>query len=279
MNARSVRYAAVVTILPALLLVLGGCKAKPQAIPDTGAKAAPQELDVTLHASVARPASIASLEHDATAPRRPGDGVQVTARAVVPEGHRLSVELMGTGFKVPVSSGMAPDVYKGGATLPAIPPGTYTLRGTITGPGGQQVAQMDADTSITIIPKTTPCEEAQNSLNNLRVPFDYDKSDLNAKAKEVLTSVTDVLKRFKPAEFQLAVEGHCDQRGTVAYNLALSERRAGTVAGYLVDLGVVDRARVKKVPYGKEHPLVNEENEAAYAQNRRAEFKLTCSPN
>ncbi len=277
MNARSVRNAALIAILPVSLLLVGGCKEKkaPQAVPE-GVKAAPQELDVTLQASVARSPSIASLSHDATAPKRPGDGFQVTARAVVPAGDRLDVELQGTGFKVPVSSTADPDTYKGGATIPSIAPGTYTLRGTITGPGGQQIAQLDAPTPVTIVPKTTPCEDAQAKLDDLRVPFDFDKSDLVPKAKEVLASVAAVLKGLGSPGPEVTVEGHCDERGTVEYNLALGNRRAATVASYLVDLGAVDKARARKVSFGKERPRNPGHDEAAWAENRRAEFKLTC---
>ncbi len=279
MNARSVRYVVLSSLLPLSLLLVDGCKAKkaPETVPEA-AKTAPQELDVTLQASVARAPSIASIGHDATGPRRPGEGLQVTARAVVPAGSRLDVELQGTGFKVPISSTADPDLYKGGATIPPIPPGTYTLRGTITGSGGQQLAQMDAPTPVTIIPKTTPCEDAQAKLDDLRVPFDYDKADLGPKAKEVLTSVASVLKSLQSPGVEVTVAGHCDERGTVEYNLALGNRRAASVATYLVDLGAVSKSKARKVSFGKERPRNPGHDEAAWAENRRAEFSLACTP-
>jgi outer membrane protein OmpA-like peptidoglycan-associated protein len=274
MRARSVRNAALVVVLPLSLLFLGGCKKAPQTVPE--AKTAPSSLDVTLQASVTRAPSIASIEHDATAPRRPGDGVQVTARAVVPAGNRLDVELKGTGFKVPVSSTAEPDSYRGSATIPQIPPGTYTLHGVVTGAGGQQVAQFDAPIPITIVPKTTPCEDAQAKLADLRVPFDYDKADLGPNAKSVLASVAAVLKELQPSGSEVTVEGHCDERGTVEYNLALGNRRAAAVAGYLVDLGAVDREKARKVSFGKERPRNPGHDETAWAENRRAEFSVAC---
>jgi peptidoglycan-associated lipoprotein len=276
MKARSVRYAALAVILPLSLLGLAGCKKAPKTTPEAES-VPPPKLDVTLQATVARAPSIASLEHDATSPRKPGDTIEVTARATVPEGNRLGVELKGTGFRIPVSSTSAPDVYKGSATLPAIPPGSYRLAGAISAPGGQTVAQLEAPTLVTIEPKTTPCEDAQARLDDLRVPFDYDKSDLGPQAKQILASVAEVLKELKPAGIDVTVEGHCDERGTVDYNIALGNRRAAAVQDYLVDLGVVDRGRASKASFGKERPRNPGHDEAAWAENRRAEFKLLCS--
>ena len=170
-------------------------------------------------------------------------------------------------------------MYKGSATLPSIPPGTYKLRGTISAPGGQVVAEVEATSPITIVPKTTPCEDAEARLASLTVPFDYDKSDLGPKAKEVLGAVADVLRPLQSSGIELTVEGHCDERGTVEYNLALGNRRAAAVAGYLADLGVVDRGHVKKVSFGKERPRNPGHDEAAWAENRRAELKPACGSN
>jgi peptidoglycan-associated lipoprotein len=262
-------------MLPLSLLAMSGCKKAPKTIPEPEV-APPPKLDVTLQASVARAPAIASLEHNATSPRRPGDAIEVTARGVVPAENRLNVELRGTGFRIPVSSTSTPDVYRGSATIPSIPPGTYQLAGTITAPGGQTVAETVAPGPITIIPKTTPCEDAQAKLDALRVPFDYDKSDLGPQAREVLASVAQVLKERKAEGIDVTVEGHCDERGTVDYNIALGNRRAAAVADYLVDLGAVDRERAKKVSFGKERPRTPGHDEAAWAENRRAEFKLAC---
>jgi peptidoglycan-associated lipoprotein len=99
-----------------------------------------------------------------------------------------------------------------------------------------------------------------------RVFFDYDKSSLKPEGKDQLTKWVAFLKKY-PND-QLLVEGHCDERGTREYNLALGERRANAVKEFLVANGV-ETARVKTVSYGKERPAVLGSNEAAYAQNRR----------
>jgi peptidoglycan-associated lipoprotein len=99
-----------------------------------------------------------------------------------------------------------------------------------------------------------------------RVFFDFDKSDLTPEARATLDRQAAWLKKY--ASNNVTIEGHCDERGTREYNLALGERRATAVKNYLVADGI-SAARVKTVSYGKERPAVLGSNEAAWAQNRR----------
>jgi peptidoglycan-associated lipoprotein len=100
--------------------------------------------------------------------------------------------------------------------------------------------------------------------------FDYDKSDLRKDAREVLSKNAEILLKSKP-DAKIQVEGHCDERGSAEYNLALGERRAKSSLQYLITLGVkADRLSV--ISYGKEKPAVQGSDEAAWAKNRRAEF-------
>jgi peptidoglycan-associated lipoprotein len=99
-----------------------------------------------------------------------------------------------------------------------------------------------------------------------RVFFDYDKNDIKAEGRQVLQRQADWLKKY--SNVTVTVEGHCDERGTREYNLALGERRATAVKKMLVALGVPAN-RVSTISYGKERPAVVGSNEAAYAQNRR----------
>ncbi|MDR0296675.1 MAG: peptidoglycan-associated lipoprotein Pal [Rickettsia sp.] len=99
-----------------------------------------------------------------------------------------------------------------------------------------------------------------------RVFFAFNKSDISQKAKEQLNKQADWLKNHPLAN--ATIEGHCDDRGTREYNLALGERRAEAVRKYLTNLGV--RNRLDTISYGKERPAVDGDNEAAWAQNRRA---------
>ncbi len=100
-----------------------------------------------------------------------------------------------------------------------------------------------------------------------RVFFGFDKSDLTAEARATLDRQAAWLKQYPTVK--VTMEGHCDERGTREYNLALGERRASAAKNYLVAAGIA-ADRIKTVSYGKERPAVLGSNEAAWAQNRRA---------
>jgi len=104
------------------------------------------------------------------------------------------------------------------------------------------------------------------------VYFDFDKSDLRQDARNVLAKNAEILLKSKQGS-NLKVEGHCDERGSAEYNLALGERRATSALQYLITLGVQPE-RLSIVSYGKEKPAVQGNDEAAWAKNRRAEFVL-----
>ena len=104
------------------------------------------------------------------------------------------------------------------------------------------------------------------------VYFAFDDYSLNGDAQSNLQGLAEHLKKAQTAVVQ--IEGHCDERGSVEYNLALGERRAQSVKNYLVQLGV-DGARLSTISYGEEKPAVEGHDEAAWAKNRRAEFTLT----
>jgi peptidoglycan-associated lipoprotein len=105
-----------------------------------------------------------------------------------------------------------------------------------------------------------------------RVFFGFDKSDLSAEARATLDRQVAWLKKY--SSIKVMVEGHCDERGTREYNLALGERRATAAKNYLVAEGV-SAGRVKTISYGKERPAVLGSNEAAWAQNRRGVTVVT----
>jgi peptidoglycan-associated lipoprotein len=100
-----------------------------------------------------------------------------------------------------------------------------------------------------------------------RVFFDFDKSDLRPDAIDTLNRQSDWMNAN--GSITVAIEGHCDERGTREYNLALGERRASSAKQYLESMGV-GGGRMETVSYGKERPAVLGSNEAAWAQNRRA---------
>lgn len=113
--------------------------------------------------------------------------------------------------------------------------------------------------------------QANTELSQM-IHFAFDSSSLSPEARQILTRKVEVLRKYP--QVKLVVEGHCDQRGTAEYNLALGERRAQAAAQYLVNLGV-EAGRISTVSYGKERPLDPGNSEAAWAQNRRDEFRGT----
>ena len=98
-----------------------------------------------------------------------------------------------------------------------------------------------------------------------RVFFAYDQSTISSEGQQILQRQAEWLKRYP--RVSVTIEGHCDERGTREYNLALGERRASAVKNVLVALGIPS-ARIQTISYGKERPIVVGSDEAGYAQNR-----------
>lgn len=114
-----------------------------------------------------------------------------------------------------------------------------------------------------------PLEQLQAGLKDIY--FDYDRYDIREDAKTVLREVAALLSRNK--SLRVVVEGHCDDRGTNEYNLALGDRRARSARDYLVSLGIPSD-RIDTVSYGEEKPLCSDQTEACWAKNRRGHFVL-----
>jgi peptidoglycan-associated lipoprotein len=104
------------------------------------------------------------------------------------------------------------------------------------------------------------------------VYFSFDDYTVNASSQTQLTQMADQMKANKGTVIQ--IEGHCDERGSIEYNLALGERRAQAVKNYLTNLGV-EAARLSTISYGEERPANEGHDEAAWQKNRRAEFNVT----
>lgn len=104
------------------------------------------------------------------------------------------------------------------------------------------------------------------------VYFEFDQSDLTPQARERLAGNAQVLR--EQGDLIITIEGHCDERGTNEYNLALGQRRAETAKEYLVSLGV-DSARLRTISYGEERPVCTESTEGCWQQNRRDHMPAT----
>lgn len=101
------------------------------------------------------------------------------------------------------------------------------------------------------------------------VNFEYDKSAITKDAKEKINGNVDWMK--KNSNVNIQIEGHCDARGSIEYNLSLGERRAKAVKDYMVGMGI-PAGRLSIISYGKEKPIATGDTDEAYAKNRRANF-------
>lgn len=102
-----------------------------------------------------------------------------------------------------------------------------------------------------------------------KIHFDFDKSNIKAEFEPVLKANADWMQ--KNANTKVSIEGNCDERGSIEYNVALGDRRANSAKGYLKKLGVAD-TRLTTISYGKERPLCTQHDESCWWQNRRDEF-------
>jgi peptidoglycan-associated lipoprotein len=156
-------------------------------------------------------------------------------------------------------------------TPPAPPPPTTATR----------PADPPAPMREPIPPEPLPSDSvASKSLDDLNrdsplqpVFFDYDSAEVSDAGRTTLQGNAAVLKRY--ATWVITIEGHCDERGTAEYNLALGERRAVAARAYLISLGL-DANRLRTVSYGSEFPFDPAHEERAWSRNRRAHFVITA---
>jgi len=146
---------------------------------------------------------------------------------------------------------------------------TYTL--TVKGPGGTQTAS--ARITVTAPPPPPPppgpTDEELFAQNVKDIFFDYDKGDIRGDQQSVLQA--DITFLLKHSNIHFVVEGHCDERGSTEYNMALGDNRASAVKNALTQ-GGLSSDNIKTVSYGKEKPFCTESNESCWSQNRRGHF-------
>jgi peptidoglycan-associated lipoprotein len=242
---RQARRTAVISLL-SLLALIAGCK-KPVAVappppPTAAAAPPPARPTVTLQAS---PNTIQS-----------GQSATLTWSS-------------SNATMLNLSPGVGNVSPQGSTTVNPTESVTYTI--TATGPGGSA----DASTRVTVTPAApaAPAAAPEPTLDELfqrnvqDAYFDYDKADIRADARDALSQTAQFLRSHP--NVNVAIEGHCDERGSTEYNLALGDRRAEAAKDYLVSLGVAAN-RMDTISYGKERPFCNQHDEACWQQNRRA---------
>jgi peptidoglycan-associated lipoprotein len=148
---------------------------------------------------------------------------------------------------------------------------TYTI--SATGPGGSA----DANVRITVSAPPPAPRAAEPTIQQLfdrevkDAYFDYDKADIRTDARDALSQTAQFLRSYP--QVKVVVEGHCDERGSTEYNLALGDRRAAAVKQFLSSLGI-SADRVETVSYGKERPFCSASTEECYQQNRRGHIVM-----
>ena len=133
-----------------------------------------------------------------------------------------------------------------------------------------EIAQEDIPIEEKTLEVVIPSERLAKGISD--VYFDYDRYIIRDDAKDALRTNADLLKGIKFKK--LVIEGHCDERGTSEYNIALGERRAESARRYLSTLGI-DQSKISIISFGEEKPFCSEQDENCWQQNRRAHFILT----
>lgn len=228
----------------ALTLVVAGCNKKPQ-------KAAPSTY--TPPPAAVKPT--VSLSADKTT-INPGESAKLTWTST--DANNVSI---------------APEVgavtAQGTTTVTPAKSTTYTI--TASGPGGNA----DATVSIAVNTPAPVTEAKTSSIDELFLQevadayFDYDSAELRPDARQAVQKDAAFFKQYPT--MRVTIEGHCDERGSTEYNLALGQRRANAVMQYLVSLGIPE-SRLNATSWGKEKPFCMEATEACYAKNRRGHF-------
>lgn len=157
---------------------------------------------------------------------------------------------------------------------PVTPAESTTYAVVAKGPGGTQEATVRVTVNPAIAKKTSipsASEEELFGANIKDVFFDYDKSDL--RTDQSPTAQTDAAFLTQHPEINILIEGHCDDRGSEEYNLALGDNRASSLKNTLVVKGV-SAGRIKTITYGKERPFCSADNEQCWQQNRRDHVDL-----
>ncbi len=224
----------------------GGCKKKPVATTPPPAPAlapAPAQPTVTLSAD---PTSINKGDSSTLS----WNSTNATQLTIAPEVGTVSAE--GSTKVSPADST------------------TYTI--TASGPGGSA----NATARVTVSTPPPPVEaKPELDLNKIFYDavrdayFDFNKADIRQDARQALAATAELLRNYP--QFRVTIEGHCDERGSTEYNLALGDRRAGAVKQYLVSLGI-SADRLSTVSFGKEKPFCTQSNESCWQQNRRGHF-------
>jgi peptidoglycan-associated lipoprotein len=206
-------------------------------------------------------------------PARPTVTLQASSTAVQ-KGESVTLTWSSTNAtSLSLSPGVGNVAAEGSTRVTPTDSTTYTI--TATGPGGS--ADANARISVNAPPPPPPAvhQPTMQELFDKGVKdayFDYDKADIRADARDALSQTGQFLRSYP--QVKIVVEGHCDERGSTEYNLALGDRRAAAAKQFLASLGIT-ADRMETVSYGKERPFCSASTDECFQQNRRAHFVMS----
>lgn len=207
-------------------------------------------------------------------PPPPAPTASLTANpATVEKGQSVTLSWQTTNATDVSIEGMGAVNVNGSTTVTPADSTTYRL--TAKGAGGTE----DATARVTVTqppppppPPPSETDEQAFARNVKDIFFDYDKYDIRPSDQAALQGDAEFLKSHP--NINITIEGHCDERGSTEYNLALGDNRANAVKNGLVELGI-PASRIRTISYGKEKPFCTEHTEECWQQNRRGHFVMT----
>ncbi len=239
------RYRTMLISFGFLALLIGACRHPPKATPTAPTPPPPAAAQPT-----------ASIKADRTSIQK-GESVRLSWTTT-------------DATNVSIAPEVGAVTAQGSTTVTPSDSTTYSI--TATGAGGSANASVSVSVAVPPPPVMKAPEPSLDELFLKEVRdayFDYDKADIRADAKDALGKTADFLRNYP--QIRVSIEGHCDERGSTEYNLALGDRRANAVKQYLVSLGI-PADRLTTVSYGKEKPFCTTSDEECYQQNRRGHF-------
>lgn len=243
MNRNRMKWGLMVVTL-AMMIVVSACSKKPTAPPPAPPPPPPPAPTATLSAS----------------PNTVSAGQPITLTWQTSNATDVSIDTLGT-----VET-------NGSRQVTPVDSTTYHL--VAKGEGGTQeaTARVTVTQATTQAPQETSLTEEQAFTQNVRdIYFDYDAYDVRGSDQATLQADAAFLKQHPNIHF--TIEGHCDERGSTEYNLALGDNRASAAKNALVQLGI-PASSIRTISYGKEKPFCTESNEQCWQENRRAHFTL-----
>lgn len=255
MKRSSYLSTAAIAVMLATVLLCGGCakKTKPTA---------PSTAKIETPSAAATPAAY------------PAPTISLTASpAAIQKGESTTITWKtSNATSVILDNGIGTVEASGSRTVSPAVSTTYSARAK--GPGGDAVAEARVTVSAptAVIPPLPAISDAAYFEANIKdIFFDYDQYTLREDARAALQSNARALAE-RPG-IRITIEGHCDERGSEKYNLALGDMRANAAKDFLISLGV-DASRIDTVSFGEERPFCEEQNEECWQNNRRAHFVM-----